>query len=158
MRLSHLRAAGLALALGLGAAGLARGDDPAARGQGNWFSRLFTAAPAEKAPEKKAEPAEPAVPAGVLRSQAKADWLRRADVCDRLREIALQTDDDELARQAEQLEQRAWDAYTQQLRRAEGEPSDAARGAGAPDGRQALLNGATKTGKTGAARAAGEKR
>lgn len=44
-------------------------------------------------------------------SREKADWIRRAAVCDRLREIAATTNDDELDRQAEQLNQRAWQVF-----------------------------------------------
>jgi hypothetical protein len=38
--------------------------------------------------------------------------LRRQDVCDRLAEVAMQTNNAELANLAEQLKQRAWEVYT----------------------------------------------
>jgi hypothetical protein len=46
------------------------------------------------------------------RALEEAALLRRDDVCDRLAEIAVQTNDAELANLAEQLKQRAWEVYT----------------------------------------------
>ena len=45
------------------------------------------------------------------RTRAEADWQRRAEVCQKLRAIAAQTNDAELERFAERLDQRAWDTY-----------------------------------------------
>lgn len=120
MRHHHVRAAALGLALGLGAAGLALGDDAPARG--NWLTRLFVAGPAAKKDDEPAndEKAPSALPPRLLRAQAKDDLLRRLEVCDRLREIAFQNGDDELRRKADQLDQRAWDAYAQQMARLSG--------------------------------------
>jgi hypothetical protein len=49
------------------------------------------------------------------RLRAELDWKRRAEVCQKLRQIAYETKDEELDRQAERLDQRAWDAYVRQL-------------------------------------------
>jgi hypothetical protein len=47
------------------------------------------------------------------RRQEEATFLRREAVCDRLLEIAVQTDDLELLRRAEQLRERSWATYSQ---------------------------------------------
>src|SRR5262249_13713033 len=46
-----------------------------------------------------------------VRARAWAEYERRDAVCRRLHLIALQTNDDELERRAEQLEQKAWEIY-----------------------------------------------
>jgi hypothetical protein len=46
------------------------------------------------------------------RALEEAALLRRQELCDRLAEVALQTNNAELANLAEQLKQRAWDVYT----------------------------------------------
>jgi hypothetical protein len=43
--------------------------------------------------------------------------LRRVLVCDRLRQVATESDDAELMRQADELEARAWEIYRQQAAR-----------------------------------------
>jgi hypothetical protein len=60
----------------------------------------------------------------------KALW-RRLKVCERLAEIAQQTNDQELARQAEELEARVWEIYHRQ--------TGSLRGAGPADQDQAVL-------------------
>ncbi len=49
------------------------------------------------------------------RLRAELDWKRRAEVCQKLRQIAYETKDEELDRFAERLDQRAWDVYVRQL-------------------------------------------
>ena len=49
------------------------------------------------------------------RLRAELDWKRRAEICQKLRQIAYETKDEELDRQAERLDQRAWDVYVRQL-------------------------------------------
>src|SRR5262245_7791352 len=49
-----------------------------------------------------------------LRLRAELDWKRRAEICQKLRQIAYETNDDELDRFAERLDQRAWDVYIRQ--------------------------------------------
>jgi hypothetical protein len=114
-----LLATGLALAVSVGTCTPAHADDPAPK-SGNWFTNLFQrpAAPAKAAPAKKENTEvalEPLAPTAESRQrQARADWLRRQEICLKLREIALATNDDDLARKADQLDQRAYDAYVQQ--------------------------------------------
>ena len=48
------------------------------------------------------------------RLRAELDWKRRCEVCQKLRQIAYETNDDELDRFAERLDQRAWDVYLKQ--------------------------------------------
>lgn len=49
--------------------------------------------------------------AAAHRAQEEANFLRRMAVCDRLRQLALETGDDSLERQAEALQQKAETAY-----------------------------------------------
>ncbi len=63
--------------------------------------------------EAAAKPANQVDSATAQRRQEEAAFLRREAVCDRLMEIALQTDDQELLHRAEQLRERAWAAYAQ---------------------------------------------
>ncbi|HEV3203452.1 MAG TPA: hypothetical protein VGY77_03670, partial [Gemmataceae bacterium] len=49
------------------------------------------------------------------RAREQNHLLRRLDVCDQLRLIAIQKKDDNLLQQAEQLETRAWGMYTQRV-------------------------------------------
>ncbi|MCI0683162.1 MAG: hypothetical protein L0Y71_13760 [Gemmataceae bacterium] len=51
------------------------------------------------------------------RLRAELDWKRRSEVCQKLRQIAYETKDDELDRFAERLDQRAWDVYVRRLGR-----------------------------------------
>lgn len=114
----------LALGCGLGLAVLARADDtdekPAKTG--NWMTRLFVREPVAKKKDAKIE--EPAAPApmspALLKQKAHWEWLRRLEVCDKLKQIALETGDQELARKAEALDQRAWDVYVQRTGRPKG--------------------------------------
>ncbi len=77
----------------------------------SWFQGLW---PFKK---KKAPEPEPAVKtsspesAAALQAREKANYLRRIAVCDRLRDIAFQTKDNELFRKADQLDQRAYAIY-----------------------------------------------
>lgn len=113
-----------ALALGLGLASLAKADEDDAKPAktGNWVTRIFVKDTAKKKePDAKKEPAAPSVAA--IRQQAEADWLRRQEVCDRLRAIALEKGDKDLARKADALDQRAWDIYLERTGGAKGNAS-----------------------------------
>jgi hypothetical protein len=123
---------GLAVLLGGGTAVPAAADDgdaakPAATS--SWFGRWFTPAPPAKKPEKDKDkdkeseklPAK-ALPsphlserneAALLRAREEEAMLRRWAVCDKLKEIADRTGDDELAKMADQLTERARDLYFQ---------------------------------------------
>lgn len=106
------RFVGASLALVLGVA-LAAGEEPAdakskATGWGWW--------PSWGKSEEKEKPPEPMpVPAQVKKAESeeyhRTVYFRRELVCDRLTEIALQTGDEELARQADKLRDRAWAIY-----------------------------------------------
>jgi hypothetical protein len=70
--------------------------------------------PDKEAQEKLAESAKhpnQVQQAAALRAREEAEYQRRCEVCDKLRDIAEQTDDDALRQQAEQLDQRAWQVY-----------------------------------------------
>jgi hypothetical protein len=137
----------LCLALGVGSAAAAGepadGKDAAgpAASSGGWFNVGRWFGFAKKAPERpsrggaerkaKPEGGEAAKASGgagrrsavveeaaTARALEEAAWQRRAAVCDKLREIAVQANDPELERLAEELDGRAWEVYlqrTQQL-------------------------------------------
>jgi hypothetical protein len=131
MRAVGVRGWGIALLVGLAAAGGARAQDgpsnTGAPAQGSsWFSRWFGSS---KRTEKKIVPRQdkeseartaaankgPTVveAAAVQRKREEAALMRRLEVCDRLRAIAEQTNDDELRRRADQLDEQANAAYIQ---------------------------------------------
>jgi hypothetical protein len=115
----RLGIAAFALAVGLGFVGLASAQEG-----GTFFPRVFSSPAAEKpAPtpkvEVKTEPEKPAAMSINVRAlRAKADLDRRQEVCLRLREIGVATNDDDLVRKAEMLDQRAWDLYVASTGRA----------------------------------------
>jgi hypothetical protein len=94
-------------------------DKPAPPSRTTWSGRLFSWG--EKSPDKVEEAKGP-VPAGpspleqTAREQERLRKavLRRTQVCMRLRQIALDTDDSELEQRADELEARAWEIYRQQ--------------------------------------------
>jgi hypothetical protein len=121
---------GLSLPAAAVAAAPDAGDDPAKEAaRGNWCSRLFGAddkpahepvgqklSSADKTEVKKSlelmKPGPAAAGAADL-AREMANLLRRQAVCDQLRQIAIETRDEALLRQAEQLDQRAWATYSQ---------------------------------------------
>jgi hypothetical protein len=74
-------------------------------------------APAKKEVTKKPSAAKPAAPAEdpavAGRNKAEAALMRRLEVCDRLKEIALRSNDAELFHRAELLDEQARAAYAQ---------------------------------------------
>ena len=116
---------GVALSLGLGLAAIAQADEddvkPPAK-TGNWLTRLFAKDSAAKKKETDAKredkPSAPSV--ALIRQKAQSEWLRRQEVCDKLRQIALETGDQDLSRKADALDHRAWDLYVQQTGGAKG--------------------------------------
>ncbi len=138
----NLAAWGLAASLvaGLGAT-LARAADDGVEGSnagssvrgptwqwkpfGNWFGSSEPTKPAEKKPPPKPEATAVKKPTDLVKPPSLVDeavakrgheetvLLRRLEACDKLREIAIQTKDDDLLRRAEQLEERAQAAYAQ---------------------------------------------
>lgn len=87
--------------------------------KGNWLSRLWPWGKKTAAKEERVAAASPApaLSPAVLKQRAYLDWLRRMEVCDKLREIALQTNDAELSRKAEQLADRAYETYLKTAQR-----------------------------------------
>src|SRR5262249_26172550 len=96
----------------------------------NWFGPVGEEPKADpkkagaKKPDQKAgkEPAKPSTAARPARTGAaggrspeEAEFLRRSEACLKLREIALRNNDPELLRRAEQLDEKAWAAYSQRI-------------------------------------------
>jgi hypothetical protein len=119
--------------LGWGSLAMAGSDDSADRSEpkpaaqkSSWFGWMLggstpakpAEAPPREAPIKKTKPA-PVKPtpvvdeAAAVRSREETAYLRRVAVCDRLKQVALQNNDQELVKMAEQLEERAWVVYSQ---------------------------------------------
>jgi hypothetical protein len=121
MRHRIVWAAGLALGLGLGAVGIAAGQDPA--GGGNWFSRLFSRGNNTAAHKEEEKALTPPGLTRAAREQALADYLRRLAVCDRLRDIGVENNNQEMVDRARLLEDRAKDAYVQRTNRPGSEPT-----------------------------------
>ncbi len=93
-------------------------DDGAPPAKPSWLARLFqpkSPAPVKTKPSKTKDLIAPKVSAlnaaASAQAREKADWIRRIAVCDKLREIAIVANDEELRRKADQLDQRAWDVY-----------------------------------------------
>jgi hypothetical protein len=160
MRHRNVWAGGLALGLGLCVVGITLGQEPAGS-EGNWFTRLFARpAPRPAARKDAKEPViVPVVSPRVVRAQAQADYLRRLEICDKLREIAFQNDDSELTHKADQLEQRAKDAFVQRTNG--GAPGsfdeETLKGHFAKTNAPSLLSGGAK-GTTGTGQASAEGR
>ncbi len=110
------RAIGLTLFFSLGVAGLVCADD-----NGNWFSRMFSQngkkadvdkKSTAKGDADKADEWTPGTPrAKPQNRQAEQDWNRRVEVCNRLREVAIETGDSVLERKVEELEKRLFEAF-----------------------------------------------
>lgn len=107
----------LALAFGLGVAGFVAADEPET---GNWFTRTFPL-PWAKAPVEVEKSKKDELPPGpsVRERQAKANaaLARRREVCQRLREIAVDLRDESLERTADELDQRAWEVHVAAMNR-----------------------------------------
>jgi hypothetical protein len=113
-------AAALTLALGVG---LAAGQEPATGSQPGFFGRLF----AKKTDPPKTAPAlakgsdvaveahatAEAQSAPAIQAREREALFRRQAVCDKLRLIAAQTNNDALMRKADLLNDRAWSLYQQ---------------------------------------------
>ena len=88
--------------------------------QGSWWSNLFGSRP--KSEPKKPAPAErpaAATPAdrAFQRERLSNIYLRRQAVCDRLRDIALQTNNTALQEEANRLDELAWKLFTERTNR-----------------------------------------
>lgn len=93
----------------------AKTDTATAKSGGNWLTRWWPFG--DKSGETKDAPAKQTAPdvesAGAVRARELVTLQRRQAVCLRLKEIAVQTNDEALMQKAEQLEQRAWQVYEQ---------------------------------------------
>jgi hypothetical protein len=125
------------LVLGLGGATVLAGDvdaggddaEPAAKASSSWWNPTTWWETKEKKPEKKiaaktekkVSKKPTAVPkatsvvdeAAAERAREEALLLRRLQVCDKLMEIAVRTNNNDLLRRAEELDERARTAYAQ---------------------------------------------
>jgi hypothetical protein len=141
---------GLAIALGLGSVGAARADDdsdssgtakPSSNPLGFHWSPVFVHAvgwdqeqnapkrPApkpKKPPVKKEEAKKPTVvdQSTLARAREEASLLRRLAVCDKLREIAIRTNDGELLRRVDALDERARMTYSVHTTVSQGAPKE----------------------------------
>ena len=121
----RIRVWGVAAALAVGAGGSAAAADGDAR---PWYKRMFAGAPAPKpvgptvrsgpvaaAPDRAPAAAlAPDVVAAAFRAESDA-YLRRMDVCLKLRQTALDRNDDALMRQVDELERQAKAIYEQRI-------------------------------------------
>ncbi|GEM_PF-3318633 len=104
------------LVLGLSALGETTSRVLADPAKSSWTARLWPWS-SKKVPEgQKDATGQPAKDAkadldAARRVRVELDWKRRAEICQKLRQIAYDTKDEELDRFAERLDQRAWDAY-----------------------------------------------
>jgi hypothetical protein len=113
------------LALSVGASAVLADDDPPPQAKAptsGWvgpFKEWNTPAPPPKpAPKKKEEPPPRPRPTIAEQVQAaryreQADLLRRMAVCDKLMEIAVRNNDNELISKVEQLQERANNLFTE---------------------------------------------
>jgi hypothetical protein len=88
-----------------------RADDPSPARQ-TWFR--FWSKPVPEAQKDSAGKVVTSVSTHAdpgRRLRAEMDWKRRAEICQKFREIAASTGDADLERFAERLDQRAWEAY-----------------------------------------------
>jgi hypothetical protein len=84
---------------------------------GHRVTRQQAAAREEKAKAQAEAAKASAADAARAKSREEASLLRRLAVCDQLRLIASKTNDDTLARHADELDQRARDIYSQRIAR-----------------------------------------
>lgn len=123
--MKRMQALGLAALLAGGSAAAAAPPPPSPE-KGTLFGKLFAAKPARPAaggpssrpmgapppsgPVTITEPLKPEVVAEALRAEQEA-YLRRVSVCTELRRVALERNDESLARQADELERQAAALY-----------------------------------------------
>ncbi len=147
----HRNVGVLALGLGLAVAGVVLAEQPTGSDGGSWWSRLFShrsSAPTIRKEEPGEAKGTASIQPGSQRTHAQADYLRRLEVCDRLREIAFQTGDSELMHTVDQLEQRVADAYSQKTKIGSSFDEEVLQGRLAPKTPASPLRGAGKASKT----------
>ncbi len=125
----RFRAWGVAAALAVGAGAPAVAADPpsATTDSRPWYKRMFTSAPKPAGPTVRSGPVvaapdrppttaalSPDAVATAFRAESDA-YLRRMDVCVKLRQAALDRNDDALMRQVDELERQAKALYEQRV-------------------------------------------
>lgn len=126
----RFRAWGVAAALAIGAGAPAAAADPpsATTDSRPWYKRMFVSAPKPAGPTVRSGPVAVAPPnqmptstplspeAVAVAFKAENDaYLRRLDVCVKLRQAALDRNDDSLWRQVDELERQAKAIYEQRV-------------------------------------------
>lgn len=93
----------------------ARSRDPGVVAFQRWHAGTPPVAPAKpaKAKSNPVADAEKADSADALKAQEKANLMRRLSVCDKLRMVALESGDEKLEQQVDNLEQKASQVYQQ---------------------------------------------
>ncbi|HEY3789285.1 MAG TPA: hypothetical protein VGL71_10535 [Urbifossiella sp.] len=117
----RFRAWGLAAAVAVGWGTSAVGADDPSRPPSTVFKKLFGPSKPKDGPVARAStprspatvvmPLPPEVVAAALDAEQKA-WERRISVCDKLRQIAYETNDESLLRQVDDLERQAASLYS----------------------------------------------
>lgn len=108
-------AIGAAMLALVGASALSAAEPALPKGgyRAPWYKRLFGIGP-EPPKVVPSPPRDPAKVAAAERARAEADLDRRLRVCDQLRQIAYETQNDQLAARADDLERQACELYKQQ--------------------------------------------
>jgi hypothetical protein len=146
----------LALMLGLATTGFAADEDTqppphASYRPGTWYD---SSDPKPPPPKVKKEPAAAPKPSPVeqLAQQTEQEWnacLRRQQVCDRLAELALKTDNAELSRRVEELKERVFAVYKKRMASlsglgADGPPADGMKAPGKEATSRVAVQGGAK--------------
>lgn len=117
-----------ALAVGAGASTARAAEPPSATDSRPWYKRMFSSAPKPAGPTVRSGPVAAAPPerapstatlspdavATALKAEGDA-YLRRMDVCLKLRQAAVDRSDDALMRQVDELERQAKALYEQRV-------------------------------------------
>ena len=99
------------LVLGMVQGARAQWSTPRDQSQPRWWQRMWPFHKKEAPPPLVA--ASPVESPVARKTREQAIYFRRIAVCDKLKDIAFQTKDDELLRKADQLDQRAFAIYQQ---------------------------------------------
>lgn len=122
------------------------------------FNKLFDAmapAPAKPAPKKAARKPDGPPKLTIInatpdqRATAAATFFRRVAACDQLREVAVAKNDRALERQAEELNERAWQVYSQQMAQKPAAKEDDSSGKAETDSKSSRVAKGKKTGTSG---------
>ena len=116
--MDRLRAWGLSASVVAGVAAPGWAADPPGDAK-PWYTKMFAGKPDPKPAESRPAPAAPLAPetlADALRAEQDA-YLRRLDVCTKLRQVAVESNDEKLLEKADGLEQQATALYHQRTAR-----------------------------------------